>query len=307
VTGFYHEAVFYSGDDEYLAGMLAEIGYAIDAGGSVLVAVGGQKSGLLREALDDRADAVEFLDMEQLGRNPACIIPVWREFLGDAGPGPVLGVGEPAWPGRTAAELVECRRHESLLNLAFDDGREWQLLCPFDVDGLEPAVIEDARHTHPHVVDHGLRAYSERYDEPQSVLAWDDSLPPPAHRPAELAFTGRDLALIRTFVADRAHTMGIEDERLSDLVLAVNELATNTMRHGGGRGVLRTWQENGTFLCEVRDTGRIDDPLAGRDRPSPLGSGGRGLWLVNQLCDLVQVRTSHAGNVVRLHMTLGSA
>ena len=70
--------------------------------------------------------------MVELGRNPACIIPAWREFLRDAGPGPIVGIGEPVWPGRSDAELVECSRHESLLNLAFDGGRPWRLLCPYD-------------------------------------------------------------------------------------------------------------------------------------------------------------------------------
>jgi anti-sigma regulatory factor (Ser/Thr protein kinase) len=90
-------------------------------------------------------------------------------------------------------------------------------------------------------------------------------------------------------------------------VLAVNELATNSMRHGGGRGVLSVWQENGTLLCEVTDRGHIADPLAGRERPPDARGGGRGLWLVNHLCDLVQVRSLHGGNVIRLHMSLNPA
>jgi anti-sigma regulatory factor (Ser/Thr protein kinase) len=58
------------------------------------------------------------------------------------------------------------------------------------------------------------------------------------------------------------------------------------------------------FQCEVRDRGWIDDPLAGRERPSDLRGGGRGLWIVNHLCDLVQVRSSASGSVVRLQMSL---
>jgi anti-sigma regulatory factor (Ser/Thr protein kinase) len=72
-------------------------------------------------------------------------------------------------------------------------------------------------------------------------------------------------------------------------VLAVNELAMNSVRHGGGRGTLRVWQEQDVLSCEVSDSGRLDDPLAGRQRPSNAQIGGYGLWLANQVCDVVQL------------------
>jgi anti-sigma regulatory factor (Ser/Thr protein kinase) len=109
---------------------------------------------------------------------------------------------------------------------------------------------------------------------------------------------------VRDFVVERAHSAGFDGDRLANLVLAANELATNSLRHAGGAGVLRTWEEDGTFFCEVRDGGRIEDPLAGRDRPSDLIGGGRGLWMVNHLCDLAQVRSSAAGSVIRVHMAI---
>jgi hypothetical protein len=40
----------------------------------------------------------------------------------------------------------------------------------------------------------------------------------------------------------------------------------------------------------------------GRLRPPVDSAGGRGLWLANQLCDLVQVRALDEGNVVRLYV-----
>jgi anti-sigma regulatory factor (Ser/Thr protein kinase) len=94
----------------------------------------------------------------------------------------------------------------------------------------------------------------------------------------------------------------LDDERGERLVLAVNELASNSIRHGGGRGRLLVWREADTLLCEVRDDGHIADPLAGRRRPMIEEYGGRGMWLANQLCDLVQVRSSPRGSVVRTHM-----
>jgi len=297
MSGFHHEAVFYAGDEDYTAATVPAIRTTLAGRGAVLIAVSAAKQELLRHALGGAAAGALFADMADLGRNPARIIPAWREFLDDAGSGPVLGIGEPVWPGRTDAELIECSRHESLLNLAFDAGRPWQLLCPYDTTGLEPDVIDEACRTHPHVRWNEHTATSGAYSE----RVRDDGLPPPGVEPAELAFAHTDLELVRDFTARRARAAGLPDARVDELVLAVNELATNSLRHGGGNGVLRVWEQAGAFVCEVSDSGRIGDPLAGRERPDSLGLGGRGLWIVNQLCDLVQVR----GGVVRLHMMIG--
>lgn len=304
MNGFHHEAVFYRDDAEYLAGTVPDIRDAVAGDGSVLVAVGEDKQRLLREALGADAERVAFIDMPRLGRNPACIIPAWREFLGGAGPGPIVGVGEPVWPGRGEAELAECSRHESLLNLAFDGGRAWRLLCPYDAAALEPAVLAQARRNHPHLSSAGDHSPSPDYTQPPAAFTGDVQLPAPTTRPAQVDFGPADLVLVRRFVTERARAAGFAQSRLTDLVLAVNELVANTLRHAGGSGVVRTWTDGDTFLCEVSDGGRIADPLAGRRRPSDLHGTGRGLWIVNQLCDLVQVRGSTAGTVVRLHMRL---
>jgi anti-sigma regulatory factor (Ser/Thr protein kinase) len=301
--GFHHEAVFYSEPGEYLAGTLPDIREALDGGGSVLAAVGDDKRELLGDALGGYAERVRFIDMERLGRNPACIIPACREFVSDAD-APLLGIGEPVWPGRSDAELVECRRHESLLNLAFAGTSDWRLLCPYDADALDAPVLADARRNHPHVFESGACQVSDDFTETATVLAWDGVLPEPENTPVTLPFTGEDLLLVRASVTERARHAGFDDERMADLVLAVNELVTNTIRHTGGRGVLRMWLDYRTLLVEVIDDGHIEDPLAGRERPPDADGGGRGLWIVNHLCDLVQLRSSRAGSVVRLHMSV---
>jgi anti-sigma regulatory factor (Ser/Thr protein kinase) len=92
---------------------------------------------------------------------------------------------------------------------------------------------------------------------------------------------------------------------VADLVTATSELAANSIMHGGGTGTLRLWRENGNLIAEVEDAGRIEDPLVGRLRPGIRQEGGRGLWLTNQLCDLVQIRSGEGGTVVRLHVLAG--
>ena len=87
------------------------------------------------------AEQVQFADMAEVGRNPARIIPAWSDFVDErADPSrPLRGIGEPIGPDRGPAELVECQRHEMLLNLAFEDTPAFWLMCPYDTDALDPA------------------------------------------------------------------------------------------------------------------------------------------------------------------------
>jgi anti-sigma regulatory factor (Ser/Thr protein kinase) len=133
---------------------------------------------------------------------------------------------------------------------------------------------------------------------------FDGSLPVPSTQPQELTFTSEQLESLRRFVLRGAANASLGSDRTGDLVLAVNELATNSLRHGGGEGTLRMWREADTLLCEVHDRGHITEPLIGRNPPTANKSSGRGLWVVNHLCDLVQIRSTPMGSVVRVHMRL---
>ena len=70
------------------------------------------------------------------------------------------------------------------------------------------------------------------------------------------------------------------------------------------KAVVRSWVEAGSFVCEVSDRGRLDDPLAGRVRPTATQPDGRGLWMIQQLSDLVQVRAVVDGQAIRMRFAL---
>ena len=295
---FRHEAVFYAGPEAFLDRVAPFVEEGLAQGEPVMVALEAPKLRALQHRLDTAAERVEWADMGDIGHNPACIIPAWRDFVGGRS-GPMRGVGEPIWPGRTPDELVECQCHEVLLNHAFADTDGFHLLCPYDSVHLERDVIEEAERAHPWVG----AAESPRYrgcDDPPPQLS--EPLPPAPGRPAEHVVRWDTLGSIRALVAEHAREAGVSEERAGDLVLATHEVATNSIRHGGGEGVLRVWHDRDTVVCEISDRGRLDEPLAGRARPDLRDGGGWGLWLANQLCDLVQLRTLPDGNVVRLHL-----
>ncbi|HEX9095561.1 MAG TPA: anti-sigma factor RsbA family regulatory protein [Candidatus Dormibacteraeota bacterium] len=303
--GFRHEALLYAGMDQFVARTVPFIMDALEADEPILVVVSRPKIELLRTAVGRDADRVEFRDMAEVGANPARIIPAWQDFVeAHANDGRRLrGIGEPIYPERTAPELVESQRHEALLNAAFDGGPDFWLLCPYNTQALNPTVVKTARLTHPVIADGHSTSASDLYPgAAASVTPYDRPLPEPSSLRATLMFDAQRLAAVRRLVSREAANAGFATRPIADLVLAVNEVATNSAQHGGDAGTLRVWRDGGVLVCEVHDRGHFKDPLADRRKPAPGRDGGRGLWLANQLCDLVQVRSLSSGTTVRLHM-----
>lgn len=303
---FVHPALFYQDLDEYLAGVGEFVRTALSAGEPVLVAVPGPHLDALREGIGGSATDVAWTDMTELGRNPGRILSALHDFADLHVNRPVRIVGEPIWPGRSAAEVVEATRHEALINTAFA-GRTATILCPYDVRGLAPEVVADARRTHPTVIEAGRDLPSPQYTDAAGVTAdCDGPLPEHDDEVPAIEYSHGGLAEVREYAEAWARGTALTPARRGDLVLAVSEAAANSLAHGGGKGSLRLWSTAGPgagVVAEVHDAGRLADPLAGRRRPSlASANGGRGLWMIHQLCDLVEVRAIDDGFTLRLHM-----
>ncbi|WFE42198.1 ATP-binding protein [Micromonospora sp. WMMD998] len=135
---------------------------------------------------------------------------------------------------------------------------------------------------------------------PRTVVSIDTSL-----LIAE-TFDQAQVTELRHSVTSCAHAVGLAGQRLDDFVLAINELITNAVRHGGGQGRLRLWRRNDELVCEVADHGPgiSERRLRDRDRPAPETAGGWGLWLARELSDTMEVETGDAGTVVRITAAL---
>ena len=130
-------------------------------------------------------------------------------------------------------------------------------------------------------------------------------LPPPASANDPVFHTYRsDLSQVRALVLRHARQAGLTEGRANDLVLAVSEAAANTLRHTRSAGILAIWHDDEEVVCEIRDEGTITDPLVGKSKPPPGASGGHGLWLVRQVCDLVELTSDASGTTIRMHMAL---
>jgi anti-sigma regulatory factor (Ser/Thr protein kinase) len=129
-------------------------------------------------------------------------------------------------------------------------------------------------------------------------------LPPPdPDDPMSYTYT-TDLAAIRAVVHRYAVQAGLSEARAIDLTLAVSEVAANTIKHAKSPGSLKIWYDTNEIVCQIHDEGIITDPMAGRREPSLDALGGHGLWIVNQVCDQVELQSDENGTTIRLHMTL---
>jgi hypothetical protein len=82
----------------------------------------------------------------------------------------VRGIGEPIDAQREPDELVECQRHEALLNLAFGKAESFWLLCPYSTEALPAPVIEEARRSHPFLAWGDESVESAEYAEPTGTV-----------------------------------------------------------------------------------------------------------------------------------------
>jgi anti-sigma regulatory factor (Ser/Thr protein kinase) len=300
--GLSHHALFYRDQREYLACIAAFAYSGLASAEPVFIAIPGHKSRLVSEQLGEDSRHMSYADMAETGLNPARIIPAVRSFMDHHPRQRIRFVQEPAWPGRSAAERYEVARHEALMNLAFA-GTAASILCLYAADGLGGSVTGTARRTHPEIFSGGLLQASASYAGAGGMTSGFERLLPAPPAYAEVVSYRTDLRPLRRLVEAQARSSGLSDDRAASLVLAASELAANTLRHTQAGGTLHVWQTRREILCQVADQGRITDPLAGRTR-RPAAEPGHGLWLVNQVCDLVELRSGQAGTTVRLHMRL---
>jgi anti-sigma regulatory factor (Ser/Thr protein kinase) len=300
--GFSHEAVLYRQPAQYRSAVLGFVRDGLDRAEPALVAVPATAADPLRAGLNGQA-GVEFADIGQLGRNPGRIISAVWDFVERHQGRAVRFVSEPIWPGRSDAEIREAATHEAMVNLAFA-AAPVSMLCPYDAGRLAPDVMAAATRTHPvlRTLDGRRDTSGYRAGQLPGGAAWP--LPPPPGAAQRLSYS-TDLRSVRGSVAHYARRAGLTADRLADLIIAVGEVIANTLRHTSAGGTVYLWHTRSEVICQVSDSGRITDPLVGRRRP--LGPGGLGLWVVHQVCDLVELRTGEHGTTIRMHMGLPPA
>jgi anti-sigma regulatory factor (Ser/Thr protein kinase) len=292
-----HEALTYWGQDEFVASCRAIAEDGLAAEHRVIFLVAAAKHGVLRAALDGSSDEVVLVAIDQLGRNPARITTILDTFQGTANGQHCVGVNESVYAGRSRAAFAEAQFAERVLNSISLHNWPLSLVCLYDESTLDAPALAEMRRSHPVLRGHES---NDAYEPELAAATFEAPLDAPPDGVRWRDVRGDELASTRRYVRELARGEQLSGDRLEDLVFAANEIMTNSARHGGGNCRLAMWNDGESVVCEVRDDGVITDPMLGRLAPPLDEPHGRGLWLANQFCDLVQIRSAAHGTVVRL-------
>jgi anti-sigma regulatory factor (Ser/Thr protein kinase) len=305
--GFLHSALLYQSQGEYLDFVLRFVVDGLAMKEPVLIAVPGDSLALLRDALSREYDGMptglHMADITEAARNPSRLLAVQTAFAERHPDRRVRIVSQLVRPGRTHHESLACVQHEALVNEALE-GHQVMGLCLYDASRMDDDVLEDARATHPLLWRGGSMHLSAEY-APEEVLARCNK-PLPAN-PGAVRYTVRkttDLRPARSFAVDYAKWVGLSEDGTEDLQLIATELATNSLMYTDGGCQLAFWRHDQHLVCEVRDTGQLDDPLAGRLPPGASGTASRGLFLVNAMADLVRTHTTPSGTTIQAYLRM---
>jgi hypothetical protein len=184
--------------------------------------------------------------------------------------------------------------------VAVDPELPFWLVCPYDAEELSPAVVEEAYRSHPVIVEAGSYQGSARYLGRAHVDSMFSSELSELSEPVRMAhFTDQDVARLPAYLKLELYVAGLAEERAVDLADVVHRLAASGLRRGSSGGTVRLWNQPDAVVCEVADDTVVEDLLIGRR--APFEEDQDALWMANQLCDLVQLRSTDAGTAVRVH------
>jgi anti-sigma regulatory factor (Ser/Thr protein kinase) len=301
-AGHYHEAGFYSSDEEFhdLIVPFAEEGLA--AGEPVIIGYDDRKNALLRSWLSDPA-AVTFVGDKGLYATPARAIATYRGLFErhvGSGASQIRIAGDVPHPGN-GGTFEGWDRYEAAVNAVWDEFPVWGL-CLYDTSTAPAVVLDVVERTHPWIVSpSGQRRASDRYQG----LSRFEALPVV---PDPLERTTPTLELVDKPPAAARHAVAwigrgqIDDAILDDLLIGVSEAVTNAVLYGRPPTTVRIWAAADSIVVSVHDRGRGPaDPLAGLvPGVSDIAKPGLGLWLIHQLGIDVTLNRGDDGYAVRL-------
>lgn len=299
---FRHALVSHGGPEDFVEHVAPLAAAALERGEQVTLAVSGAVEDMLRARVgDDRVSTLTALS--SVARGSGQTVAAWRArelgALCSAGRNVfVLAEHDSALDGPDGSYWTE---FEAALNISLG-GLPVTQVCGYPQLPLHQLVGDAALLNHPLLLRGGDLAGNPDHRSPTQVMANLPVSAPELLGPPDvfLRYNTFELNRVREAVEYAVRGSDLERTRGEDLVLAVNEIATNAVEHGSTQAELFVWAGRDELVCELHDEGRLEQPLIGLSPPHPSQARGRGTWIARQLCDALHVWRDTAGTHVRL-------
>jgi anti-sigma regulatory factor (Ser/Thr protein kinase) len=299
--GLSHQALIYRSQTQLTNATAAFVRLGLELGDPVLVAAQPTTIASLRAALGADAQLVQLHDSRTWFPHPFQRLQELRRLAAEVPAERALRViDEWAWEG-SGAGAREWARFESVVNVALAD-QPLRFVCLFDGRSLPAEVLQMAAHTHPQLIEDGAAVASAGFAVPGEHAPG----PPPAS-PASALTLPLPWAELRIAVREHAVRLGVASARVDDVVLAVQEVATNAEVHGEPPVRAEIWEEAGELVCQVSDGGAgMLDQHTGWVPPDDPAGGGWGLPIARLTCDAVEIGRASGRTAVTMFVTLDS-
>lgn len=298
--GLVHRLLSFDDVETLVNGAVPFLLEGVDRGQYTCAVVTPEHRASIRERLGAAADEVEWMDADSFFTRPADTCTAYHDLVeerGLRGGGSARVLAEGVWIGRDDDEIVEWLRFEAAVNEVFASV-PLDVMCCYDRRRARGWATAVGRGAHPVELTADGFSRCGAYDSPgrlvEALQARRTLTAPPAEA-AVFAFEN-DLQAVRAFVRREASSLGCAVADIDDVILVVNELASNVVEHARAPGSATIWLEGNALACEVRHANGAEVPaLAGYDRPAATAARGRGWVLVRTLADQVDILNGQHG------------
>lgn len=299
---FRHGLVLHDGPADAVSVMLPIASAVRERGGLVALAVSDEVADGIRERIGPDG-LTPLTPLTRAAQQSGQTVAAWRarelRAMGSSGREiVVLAEHDPDLDGPDGSYWTE---FEAALNISLG-GLPITQVCAYPQLPLHRLVADAAVANHAFLLEGDDLVANPEHRGPADVLAAMPVSAPYVLGPPDvfLRYNTFELSRVRRAVEEAVSGSRLDAERAEDLVLAVNEIATNAVEHGSAQAELFVWASDDELVCELHDEGDLALPLIGLAPPHASQARGRGTWIARQLCDALHVWRDDSGTHVRL-------